>query len=83
MKIREATLWAWGIALVLIGATLSVFGNTGFLMLVDSNDEIIMIGYDYIMTIARVAVIPAGAMVITLAIVVRAMGHAERKSDSE
>lgn len=83
MKIREATLWAWGIALVLIGATLSVFGNTGFLMLVDSNDEIIMIGYDYIMTIARVAVIPAGAMVITLAIVVRAMGHAERESDSE
>lgn len=82
MKIREATLWAWGIALVLIGTTLSVYGNTGALTLV-SNDEIAIIAYDYIMTIARVALIPAGAMLVTLAVVVRAIRHAEREPDAE
>lgn len=64
-------LFAWGVSLLVAGTLVTMYGADLAHAVAGIGDRLSQAVADFLVTLARLAIAPAGAMITTLAIVVR------------
>jgi hypothetical protein len=81
--VSHARLWAFAVPLLLLGATLNVYGPDIAAWVADISDPLKLTVADYLVVIARGALMPAAAMLMTISIVVHAHETAAARASAE
>lgn len=71
-RLNLSSLWFWGSAFLLAATLLSMFSGDVANAISGIGDRLSFYSVDFVMTIARLALGPSGALIITTAVLVRA-----------
>lgn len=70
--VNHGTLWAVAVPLIVIGATLNVYGQDITNWVAGLSDPLKLVVSEYLVVIARGVLMPVGAVLITASILMRA-----------
>lgn len=74
--VRHGMLWSIAVPLIVVGASLNVYGQDIAHWISDLSDPLKIVVSEYILVIARGVLMPIGAVLITVSLLVRSYDRA-------